>query len=129
MSREDPQLKVRLPQDLKDKITESASNLGRSINADVVARLEGSFEPQGNEQLLKKINEMSSELINLSREAREMRMLYIEAINNNYENLPISFKSNFVELIRATINEKFIHDPDPLVESAFKKLLDDAEKK
>lgn len=44
MSREDPQLKVRLPQDLKDKITASASNLGRSINADVVARLEESFE-------------------------------------------------------------------------------------
>ncbi|MDH0032087.1 MULTISPECIES: Arc family DNA-binding protein [unclassified Acinetobacter] len=43
MSREDPQLKVRLPQELKDKITESASNLGRSINADVVARLEESF--------------------------------------------------------------------------------------
>ncbi|MCY6411170.1 Arc family DNA-binding protein [Acinetobacter sp. VNH17] len=43
MSREDPQLKVRLPQELKDKITESASNLGRSINADVVARLEQSF--------------------------------------------------------------------------------------
>lgn len=44
MSREDPQLKVRLPQELKDKITESASNLGRSINADVVARLEESFQ-------------------------------------------------------------------------------------
>ncbi|NNP75583.1 hypothetical protein A7P54_04010 [Acinetobacter sp. Ac_3412] len=43
MSREDPQLKVRLPQELKDKITESAVNLGRSINSDVVARLEESF--------------------------------------------------------------------------------------
>ncbi|WP_262540132.1 Arc family DNA-binding protein [Acinetobacter bereziniae] len=44
MSREDPQLKVRLPQELKDKITESASKLGRSINADVVARLEETFD-------------------------------------------------------------------------------------
>ncbi|WP_228129481.1 Arc family DNA-binding protein [Acinetobacter bereziniae] len=47
MSREDPQLKIRLPIELKDKITESASNLGRSINADVIARLESSFENQG----------------------------------------------------------------------------------
>lgn len=44
MSREDPQLKIRLPLELKDKITESASEFGRSINADVVARLEGSFK-------------------------------------------------------------------------------------
>lgn len=44
MSREDPQLKVRLPLELKNKITESAESLGRSVNADVVARLERSFK-------------------------------------------------------------------------------------
>ncbi|OTG88877.1 Arc family DNA-binding protein [Acinetobacter sp. ANC 3813] len=36
--------KVRMPQELKDKITASAKELNRSINADIVARLEESFE-------------------------------------------------------------------------------------
>jgi len=44
MSREDPQLKIRLPLELKEKITESAAEYGRSINSEVVARLEQSFE-------------------------------------------------------------------------------------
>lgn len=43
MSREDPQLKIRLPLELKEKITQSAADYGRSINSEVVARLEESF--------------------------------------------------------------------------------------
>ncbi|MEJ5037629.1 Arc family DNA-binding protein [Acinetobacter johnsonii] len=35
---------LRLPQKLKDKIAESAKELNRSMNADIVARLEESFE-------------------------------------------------------------------------------------
>ncbi|TCB76799.1 Arc family DNA-binding protein [Acinetobacter sp. ANC 4177] len=35
---------LRLPPELKDKIAESAKELNRSMNADIVARLEGSFE-------------------------------------------------------------------------------------
>ena len=46
MSREDPQLKIRLPLELKEKITQSAADHGRSINSEVVARLEQSFEPE-----------------------------------------------------------------------------------
>ena len=44
MSREDPQLKIRLPLELKEKITQSATDHGRSINSEVVARLEQSFD-------------------------------------------------------------------------------------
>ena len=43
MSREDPQLKIRLPLELKEKITQSAADHGRSINSEVIARLEQSF--------------------------------------------------------------------------------------
>ncbi len=35
---------LRLPPELKDKIAESAKELNRSMNADIVARLEESFE-------------------------------------------------------------------------------------
>jgi hypothetical protein len=37
---------LRLPQELKDKIAESAKELNRSMNADIVARLEESFSIQ-----------------------------------------------------------------------------------
>ena len=36
--------KVRMPHELKDKIAASAKELNRSMNADIVARLEKSFE-------------------------------------------------------------------------------------
>ena len=39
---------LRLPQELKDKIAESAKDLNRSMNADIVARLEESFLPKDN---------------------------------------------------------------------------------
>ena len=35
---------LRLPQELKDQIAESAKELNRSMNSDIVARLEDSFE-------------------------------------------------------------------------------------
>ena len=35
---------LRLPPELKEKIQESAKQLNRSMNADIVARLEQSFE-------------------------------------------------------------------------------------
>lgn len=43
MSREDPQMKIRLPADLKDSIEAAAKELGRSMNAEIVARLEETF--------------------------------------------------------------------------------------
>lgn len=44
MSREDPQLKIRLPVDLKVKIEAAAQRANRTLNAEVVSRLAGSFE-------------------------------------------------------------------------------------
>ncbi|MGE8318343.1 MAG: Arc family DNA-binding protein [Comamonas sp.] len=50
MSREDPQMKIRLPADLKDRIEESAKALGRSMNSEIVGRLEGSFDVAKSEE-------------------------------------------------------------------------------
>ncbi|HHG8879940.1 Arc family DNA-binding protein [Citrobacter portucalensis] len=44
MSREDPQLRVRLPQELKNNIKESAKLNRRSINAEIVTRLSHTFQ-------------------------------------------------------------------------------------
>lgn len=39
----EPQYKLRMPHELRDKIKASAENKNRSMNADIVARLEQSF--------------------------------------------------------------------------------------
>lgn len=44
MTREDPQMKLRLPVELKDRLTALAERNGRSLNAEVVQRLENSLE-------------------------------------------------------------------------------------
>jgi hypothetical protein len=43
MSREDPQLRIRLPIELKGKVEDSAKANGRSMNAEIVQRLDVSF--------------------------------------------------------------------------------------
>lgn len=45
MTREDPQMKLRLPLELKDALTLAAQQNGRSINAELVKRLEESIGP------------------------------------------------------------------------------------
>lgn len=44
MTREDPQMKLRLPVELKDQLTALAKRNDRSLNAEVVRRLEESLE-------------------------------------------------------------------------------------
>jgi len=44
MARSDPQVNLRLPAELKNSIDQAARVAGRSTNAEVVARLQGSFE-------------------------------------------------------------------------------------
>jgi len=43
----EPQYKLRLSEELRDKIKESAKAHNRSMNADIVARLESSFAEEG----------------------------------------------------------------------------------
>ena len=43
MARDDPQMKLRLPEDLRDQIVEAADINHRSLNAEIIARLQDSF--------------------------------------------------------------------------------------
>lgn len=47
MARIDTQLKFRVPAELKGKLEEAAARNKRSLNAEIVARLEGSFGENG----------------------------------------------------------------------------------
>lgn len=61
MAREDPQLKLRLPEELKVKLADAARENGRSVNAEIVARLVG---PESSP----KATEAGMELLRLSAE-------------------------------------------------------------
>lgn len=72
MSREDPQLRIRLPIELKEKIEGFAKANGRSINAEIVQRLDMSFlsEPSSDELISAKdalhiVNKAKEELSNI----------------------------------------------------------------
>lgn len=54
MAREDPQMKIRFPVDLKDRIEQSANDSGRSMNAEIVARLAASFHPHADTEALQR---------------------------------------------------------------------------
>lgn len=45
MSRQDPQFKLRMTEELRDQIAEAAKASNRSMNAEIIARLDASFEP------------------------------------------------------------------------------------
>lgn len=61
--------KIRIPDDLKEKIRLSANELNRSMTADIVARLEASFEsgedhvPASSYQALYKEYKINQELL------------------------------------------------------------------
>jgi hypothetical protein len=44
--RSDPQFMTRLPEVLHDRLKEAASVSGRSMNSELIVRLEASFSPQ-----------------------------------------------------------------------------------
>lgn len=46
MSREDPQLRIRLPAELKEKVAKQAKDNGRSMNAEIVQILQDSLDPK-----------------------------------------------------------------------------------
>ena len=88
MARIDPQINVRVAAEFKKKLEHAAIENGRSLNAEVVHRLEQSFDQgQSSEEtslLYQKIDKLTERVLELSAESREMRMLYIEAIQKKH---------------------------------------------
>jgi hypothetical protein len=46
MARDEPQVNLRIPANLKDLLDEASARNKRSLTAEVVARLEGSFDSE-----------------------------------------------------------------------------------
>lgn len=72
MSREDPQMKIRLPVGLKHSIESAAKANNRTMNAEIVARLQGSFSDQGAAKGGDEISDLISRtVVHTIRELRE----------------------------------------------------------
>jgi hypothetical protein len=73
MSRTDPQLTVRFPGDLKQRLADAATRNSRSINAEIVQRLEESFrhvagtnsppDEQGTKKLIIEMHELLTQAL------------------------------------------------------------------
>lgn len=68
----DPQFKLRLPAELKEQIEQAAEENNRSMNAEIVARLESSFvfgvSVAEELQLMDKIAELAERVVKRVRE-------------------------------------------------------------
>lgn len=71
MSREDPQFKLRMPQELRLQAEQAAKAAGRSINAELVARIESSF-----------LNSSTQETLISAKRAKELALMARTAIPN-----------------------------------------------
>lgn len=69
MAREDLHFRLRIPEDLKNKIQAEAERNHRSMTAEILARLETTFEPSGSTEISKALLELRSEV----RELRKLR--------------------------------------------------------
>lgn len=86
MSREDPQFKLRMPLSLREQADQAARASGRSLNAELVARLEASFLSSApTEKLL--VASRARELASMARAGLpdEIRRRVLKAINRAIE--------------------------------------------
>jgi hypothetical protein len=86
MSREDPQFKLRMSAELRAQAEQAAKAAGRSLNAELVARIEASF-----------LGESTSHLLPASR-AKELALMARESIPNEIRNRVIRAIAQAIKL-------------------------------
>jgi len=113
--------KVRMPQELKDKIAESAKELNRSMNADIVARLEESFPATNNQEAYKRY--INKKINNLAYTIERLEL----QINN--ANFIVKMNAQDAEKVQKweTIKEFMILEKDTAIETLKKLFNDDQE--
>lgn len=107
----DVEYKMRMTQDLKDKIVESAKKHNRSMNADIVARLDKSF-------FIDNVNTL---------EIDQLHQMYTDLLNKN-ERLTsenILFKNELKKILESTLEEVM----GEIVENKLKSIVEEVLKK
>ncbi|WP_180644833.1 Arc family DNA-binding protein [Acinetobacter bereziniae] len=81
-NQKEPQYKLRWHEDLRDKVMQSAKEQNRSINAEIIARLEQSFEPEIKVTETLEFDLMKQSYLDQAKELKLLREL-IEKIAKN----------------------------------------------
>ena len=102
MAQDYSQVNFRIPTKLKEQIEQSSLTNNRSITAELVSRLEKSF----TEQEAVSLADLQKEMRRLSTEAREMRMLYIEAITGKNKLLEGLTLEDIQHILEAKLKQK-----------------------
>lgn len=72
MARTDPQVNFRIPAELKDKLDEAAKENGRTLTAELILRLELTFENDDTIQdLAARVESLENEVASLEDDQRE----------------------------------------------------------
>lgn len=119
-NQRDPQYKLRWPEELRDKVAASAKAYNRSMNADIIARLERSFltEPDFSplnmppEELAKRLKAISdeklknkSEKIIISREYYD-ELLEIKSALKNLSLAVLNLEKHSLDQVENLEDEK-----------------------
>lgn len=73
MARTDPQVNFRIPAELKDKLDNAAKENGRTITAELILRLEMTFEQDDQvSELVERINKLEEDIHGLNEDNREL---------------------------------------------------------
>jgi len=96
---------VRMPQEQYQAIMKYAEQNNLSLNTAMLELMDKGLSGPSDELMLAKVHELTEEVLELSRESREMRVLYIEALNKNFENLPVNLRSKYGKIIKTILNQ------------------------
>ncbi|WP_291370340.1 MULTISPECIES: Arc family DNA-binding protein [unclassified Acinetobacter] len=73
MARTDPQVNFRIPAELKDKLDNAAKENGRTITAELILRLEMTFDQDDQvSELVERINKLEDDIHGLNEDNREL---------------------------------------------------------
>ena len=75
-NQRDPQYKLRWSEELRGKIAQSAKEHNRSMNADIVARLEQSFEVNQQQE---------STITDLTDQIKHIKNITLRSVNNPFK--------------------------------------------
>lgn len=120
MSREDPQLRIRLPIELKEKVEVTAKENGRSMNAEIVQRLEFSFLSEINADDLIS----AKEAIKIANNAKEeiKNIIFKRTFDVINKKIRLGHKTFYIDLTDLELENIEDDEFEPLFEMTFDKL-------
>lgn len=93
------QYNLRWPDELKEKIAQSAKEHNRSMNADIVARLEKSFEPESLPMDVVAYMAQMENMIHLLQQQAQKTDQILEMVLSDIDN-PTPIQKEILELIK-----------------------------